>query len=198
MKTKKSNNIRLTILTVVYVFGTARRKISGNTDHTTTSSKKSTWNIQRKTHIIAGSIDRNAFCYGLHLVESKRDNYLAYNPRTSALGRYQFLPRYFRDDIVRVTGATSHQDFLTTPEYQEIYMDHHIRATLVPGLKKLKKTHKNTSYSDVELLSLVHFLWARGAGDFLTNKQMNANQQVGNVSAEKYLEIVNRGVREYG
>lgn len=77
-------------------------------------------------------------------------------------------------------------------------MDYHISKTLIPGAQKLQKEYKNTVFNDVELLSLVHFLWARGASDFIKNKQMNPNQQVGNVSAEKYLKIVNKWVREYG
>lgn len=82
--------------------------------------------------------------------------------------------------------------------YQERFMDYHIRTTLIPGVNKLKKKFKNTVFKDVELLALVHFLWARGAGDFIKNKKMNIDQQHGNISAQKYLVIVNKGVKEYG
>lgn len=188
----QSENIRWLIFILVLAGIRFREKKSG---------KKVLWSwdvYETKDFEIVSWVSRDAFCHGIHLVESHRDNYKAYNPRTSALGRYQFLPKYFRDDIVRETGVDSHQAFLASPEGQEQFMDHHIRKTLIPGLLKLKKQFKNIRYDDADMLALVHFLWARGAGDFIKNNQMNPDQQVGNISAEKYLQIVRRGMREYG
>ncbi len=144
-------------------------------------------------------VDRNTFCHGLHKVESKQDNYLAYNAITSALGRYQFVPKYFWDSIQTVTKATSYSDFLNTPEYQEQFMDYYIDSTLLPGFEKVMANikEKDKIYTDQETLALVHFLWANWAIEYISTQVMNEKQQVWNIDASKYIEIVNQAMEAF-
>lgn len=142
-------------------------------------------------------VDRNTFCHGLHKVESKHDNYLAYNPTTSALGRYQFVPKYFWEDIQQLTKANVYSDFLQTPAYQEQFMDWYIDATLLPGLEKVWQEVDTSVYTYAEVLALVHFLWANGTIEYISTNKMNEKQQVGNIDAQRYLDIVNKAMEAY-
>jgi hypothetical protein len=153
--------------------------------------------LDRETFELLPGVDRNTFCHGLHKVESKKDNYLAFNPSTSALGRYQFLPKYFREDIQKVTWAQTYEAFLENPLYQEQFMDWYIDATLLPGFQKVVESVDAEVYTYAEVLALVHFLGANGAREFISTNKMNALQQVWNIDASTYLAIVNKSMAAY-
>lgn len=153
--------------------------------------------ITRETFEIVPWVDRNTFCHGLHKVESKNKNYLAYNPSTSALGRYQFVPKYFREDIQEITNANTYSDFLNTPTKQEAFMDRYIDSTLIPWVTKVENAVDASLFEDHEILALVHFLWANGTIEYITTNQMNEKQRVWNIDASRYLEIVNKAMEAY-
>jgi len=142
-------------------------------------------------------LERNKFTHGVHKVESKNENYQAFNPITSALWRYQFVPKYFRDDIQKITKATSHQEFLDNPAMQEQFMDWHIDKTLIPWYEKILSAWIVNDYTDAEVLALIHFLWVTGATQYIETNEMMEKQKVWNVDASRYLEIVNKAMAAY-
>lgn len=117
--------------------------------------------ISRETYNIAGWVDRNKFCHGIHTKESWAANYQAKNSVTNALWRYQFVPSYHREDIQSVTWVKTYKEFLDTPAAQEKYMDYHIKENLVGEMNTLKSWYpqRTSSYTDAQLMALCHFLW---------------------------------------
>jgi len=153
--------------------------------------------IQRPSFDIIPWLDRNTFCHWLHKVESKKDNYLAYNWTTAALWRYQFVPKYFWEDIEEVTGANTYTDFLNSPERQEAYMDSHIDKVLIPWYNKVSEVEWADRFTDPELFALIHFLWVNWATEYILTDEMLEKQKVWNIDASKYLEIVNKAMQAY-
>ncbi len=153
--------------------------------------------LDRESYEILPGIDRNRFCHGLHKVESKQDNYLAYNWLTSALGRYQFVPKYFWEEIQNLTNAGTYSDFLNTPAYQEEFMDYYIDKTLLPWFERIFTEFEQLPYTDAEVLALIHFLWVNGTIEYITTSEMNEKQKVWNIDASRYLEIVNKAMEAY-
>ena len=107
------------------------------------------------------------------------------------------MPKYFREDIQDITWATSHEDFLQDPVKQETFMDWYIDSTLLPGLEKVGKQVDTSVYTYPEVLALIHFLWANGTIEYISTSKMNEKQQVGNIDAQRYLDIVNAAMEAY-
>ena len=96
-----------------------------------------------------------------------------------------------------MTWAQTYEDFLQTASYQEQFMDWYIDDTLLPWFQKVVDTVDAEIYTYAEVLALVHFLWANGTIEYIPSKQMNPKQQVGNIQAQRYLEIVNSAMEAY-
>lgn len=78
------------------------------------------------------------------------------NPSMS--GKYQFDWGLFGEDIKKVTGVKSREEFLKNKDAQEKFMDYHIDHNLVPnGNKRLDKLHKiHPDLSTYDVLALGH------------------------------------------
>lgn len=122
-------------------------------------------------------------------VESDGGDYSATNPASTATGKYQFLwgtgpGKGFGDDIKKVTGVRSRQEFLDSPSAQETYFKHHLENNLKPAVQELKPLNKD-GYDDDQLAMLVHFKGKEGAKQWLTTH--GDDTQANNTSIEKYI-----------
>jgi hypothetical protein len=121
-------------------------------------------------------------------------NYNVINKKgSSATGKYQFIWDGGKDwggwksDIEKVTGAKTQDEFLSSPDAQEKFMDHVIQNNYVPAISKLKANNPDLvqGYNDEQLMALVHFQGANGAKNYLqSGTEINAEN---NISVEKYL-----------
>lgn len=120
-------------------------------------------------------------------VESKSSGgYNAYNGNTGATGKYQFLPKYFKDSVKRLFNI-SWSEFHRCPECQERLMDYHINTNLLPSANKLEKQFPNSGFSKEELMALVHFKGEGGARQELSNPYLLNQSSKINISSKEYL-----------
>lgn len=117
-------------------------------------------------------------------VESDGGDYSAVNPHTGALGKYQFVPSYFWEDIKRVTGVKNQQQFLHDPQAQEKFFNYHVKNNLGPAVEDLKGVNAQ-GYSDDQLAKLVHFKGPEGAKKWLTSGVDDTEEN--NISIDKYV-----------
>lgn len=97
----------------------------------------------------------------------KKDGSLA----SSAVGAYQFLWNSHKDDIIRVTGVHSKEEFRNNPKAQDAYFDYWDQAVLTPWAQKIKK-ELGAKASLKEIKTKIHFAGPKGAYDyFRTGKQ---------------------------
>lgn len=103
----------------------------------------------------------NTFKKYLSNVESTgTGGYKAFNEKTNALGKYQYLWKYNKDNIKKVTGISDMQSFLNNPKAQEKYHDWEVNngyaKTHTDKLyNKLKNKFPDLSYTDFRLIA--HF-----------------------------------------
>lgn len=120
-------------------------------------------------------------------VESKSSGgYNAYNSSTGATGKYQFLPKYFRESVKRLFNI-SWSEFARCPECQERLMDYHINTNLVPSANKLERQFPNSGLSKDQLMALVHFKGEGGARKELSNPHLLNQSTKINMSSLEYL-----------
>jgi len=112
---------------------------------------------------------------------------------SSATGKYQFIWDGgknwggWKSDIQKVTGLKTQDEFLSSPDAQEKFMDHVIQNNYVPAISKLKANNPDLvqGYNDEQLMALVHFQGGAGAKNYLqSGTEINAEN---NISVEKYL-----------
>lgn len=143
---------------------------------------------------------------GLAAVESSHleNPYAARNNQTNALGKYQFIPTYHQEDVKDTTGIDisteeGRVEFLNNPEAQEEYFREYAKETLLPQVKKMRKKHgkKLDDYTDVELMSILHYNWTGGV-DKLASGEGTANPtegtEIANVTYDTYLNRVRSGI----
>lgn len=104
-----------------------------------------------------------------------RGNYKAENPNSTAVGKYQFLwglrpGKGWQDQIKKVTGVKTKEEFLNNSDAQEKFMDVYEQSTLNPGLKELEPLNKD-GYSEKQLKGLIHFKGVAGAKRWLNKKE---------------------------
>lgn len=154
---------------------------------------------------------------GIHAMESGDSSYSAFNPTSNALGKYQFVPRWWADKIIKfaksrgVAGVPPLKDmkeyssskmsdedarkefsfFINNPELQEEFMNYVYKDVHTPQAKEVKKAVPNTTLDDEELKALVHFKGKKDAIRFL--KEGVDPTKKGNVSIGKYLQVFNKG-----
>ncbi len=83
---------------------------------------------------------------GIPKVESAKDGYLARNKQNSnpdmqALGKYQFVPKYWWKDITAFAKKNgydikTHEDFLRSPSLQDSYFRHYVKNDIIPQANK--------------------------------------------------------------
>ena len=118
---------------------------------------------------------------------STTGGYNAYNEHTGATGKYQFLPRYFRDVVKNVLGI-SWSEFAKCPECQERLMDYHINTNLVPSSNRLEQQFPNSGLNKNQLMALVHFKGEAGARKELSDPQLMTQRTKTNISSVNYLK----------
>lgn len=116
-------------------------------------------------------------------------NYQAQNPNSTAAGKYQFLwglrpGKGWQDEIKKVTGVQSKEEFLNNPKAQEDFMGYYEDHTLNPAVAALQQ-YNTEKYSEKQLKGLIHFKGVKGAKDWLTSKVDKTSK--GNSSIEKYI-----------
>ena len=133
------------------------------------------------------SLDVNKLGKALADVESYGGDYTATNPNSSAAGKYQFLWNTWGKEIERVTGVSTKQEFLDSPQDQEKFFKYYVNTELKPQVANLKQDSTKT---DAALAALVHFQGAGGANRYLASGTETATDI--NMSVEKYLDKVEK------
>jgi len=131
------------------------------------------------------SLDVNKLGDALADVESGGGDYTVTNPKSSAAGKYQFLWNTWSKDIERVTGVSTKQEFLDSPEAQEKFFKYYVNNELKPQVAQLKS---DSTKSDAALAALVHFQGPSGARRYLETGEETAPEI--NMPVEKYLDRV--------
>ena len=124
--------------------------------------------------------------------------YTATNKTTNALGKYQFLPRFWWENIKEFSKSKgielhSYNDFLNNPELQELFMEHYTNTNLKKTLAVIRRDQdqkypKAKDLSDGKILALIHFQGPAGARKWLTTGEMIGAEN--NISVDKYLSRV--------
>lgn len=101
--------------------------------------------------------------------------YKAKNPKSSAVGKYQFLWNTWKDRIKQFSGNPNltEEDFKNDPALQDSFMEHYDKTVLEPEAVKLQKRHgskfKNRGIQDIDdAKALLHYQGYGGARHFLT------------------------------
>jgi hypothetical protein len=102
----------------------------------------------------------------LSSVESNGD-YTAVNDSADsedlqALGKYQFVPRYWWKEIKEFGGKNgyeieTYQDFLNSPSLQDSYFRHYVKETLIPQAKKAFEGENPDNLSFEEVAGFFHY-----------------------------------------
>jgi hypothetical protein len=84
---------------------------------------------------------------------------------SSAAGKYQFLWDTHKGWISKITGVTSKQQFLNSPDAQEIAMDYWDQTVLTPNAVKIKEQLGVPDSID-QIKARIHFAGPKGAYDY--------------------------------
>lgn len=140
------------------------------------------------------SFDYNRWKEEIGNIES-RGNYKAKNKHTNALGKYQFVPRYFWSDIKRFSNNTvkDYSDFLNNPSLQEDFMEYYTYNNLMRHLESFRARGDSelpgvSLLSDGKILALLHFQGPYGAEKWLKSGVMQGADI--NISVNDYLNKI--------
>jgi hypothetical protein len=86
---------------------------------------------------------------------------------SSAAGKYQFLWEAHKDDIQKVTGVKTKQDFLNNPNAQEEFFDYWDNTTLTPWANKIK-SQLNIQLPINKIKAAIHFSGPKGAWNYFS------------------------------
>jgi hypothetical protein len=114
--------------------------------------------------------------------------YSAFNPKGGgggAVGKYQFRWNIWKDSIQKVTGISSKDEFLKSPEAQEKYYNWYEKHYLKPAADKIQQYNKAGLSMD-QLEQLVHFRGEGGAKKYLQGKLADKPESY-NMSISKYI-----------
>lgn len=90
---------------------------------------------------------------------------------SSAAGKYQFLWNTHKNNIARITGVTSKEEFLNNPQAQEAYMDYWDQTVLTPTANKIQQKY-NINAPIHKIKYMIHFAGPAGAENyFATGKE---------------------------
>ena len=90
------------------------------------------------------------------------NNYKATNKVSSAAGKYQFLWNTHKNNISRITGVKSKQEFLNNPDAQEKYFEFWDNTVLTPKAMQIKQK-LGVGDSIDEIKARIHFAGPAGA-----------------------------------
>jgi len=98
-------------------------------------------------------------------------NYKSWNKETNALGKYQYLWSHHGDKIKEITGVSSMEDFINSPESQEKYHTYNMEKNVIPTAEKYKKNYPIVNAPTEAFMGLIHFLGSGGAKIYLDELQ---------------------------
>lgn len=129
---------------------------------------------------------------GIFASESKHEKkpYKANNPKSSAIGKYQFLWNSRKDKIENITNIKTEEEYINNPEKQELFMDYVIENIYLTKAQEYQKEYP--SWQIPEIIMLIHFKGEKGALDWIKNKEDKT--MANNISIEKY---INNFQKEY-
>jgi len=133
------------------------------------------------------SLDVNKLGDALADIESSGGDYTATNPNSSAAGKYQFLWNTWGKEIERVTGVSTKQEFLDSPQAQEKFFKYYVNTEIKPQVATLKR---DSSKSDAALAALIHYQGPAGAKKYLKSGAETAPEI--NMPVKKYLDKVEK------
>lgn len=118
---------------------------------------------------------RKVLSEGIASQESKgTGGYKAKNPKSSAVGKYQFLWKQWGNKIKQFSGNPNltEDDFKNDPQLQDAFMEDYRQKVLIPESEKLQKRHGDKfKERGIETLedaqTLIHFQGYPGAAYFL-------------------------------
>ena len=126
-----------------------------------------------------------------------RGKYGVVNEISQTTGAYQFMPKYWADDIRKFMGIDSSasqkqvmEAFRTNPQAQDAFMAHVVDTKYKPQLPKLRPYAQKYGINDDQLIKLMHY---RGIGD-ATKRLKTGNFAV---SAEEKAKYKNPDIMEY-
>jgi hypothetical protein len=125
-----------------------------------------------------------------------------------ALGKYQFVPKYWwksKDTPSNVKGIQefgaskgkkmlTYQDFLDDKVLQEEYFEHYAKNFVKPQVEAIKKANPKTKYTDDVIAGMVHFE-PKAAYKFVVNNQDRESTKV-NPSMSEYVNRFNSGLKK--
>jgi hypothetical protein len=91
----------------------------------------------------------------------KKDRTLA----SSAVGKYQFIWSLHKNDIQKVTGVRTKEEFRQNPQAQEQYFAYHDANTLTPVAQKISKLLRDQVPIN-QIKQKIHFAGPKGAMDY--------------------------------
>jgi len=86
---------------------------------------------------------------------------------SSAAGKYQFLWGDHKDEIQKITGVKTKQDFLNNPDAQEEFFDYWDNTTLTPWANKIK-SQLNIQLPINKIKAAIHFSGPKGAWNYFS------------------------------
>lgn len=123
-------------------------------------------------------------------------NYRSVNPDSNALGRYQFVPSIWWDEIkdfARKQGKTinSYEDFLSDPRLQDDFMYDYTINDVLPAVARLRRRNPDLTagLSDGKIAGLIHFQGEKGGEDWL-RKGIMRGADINSVDPTGYMRRV--------
>jgi len=132
------------------------------------------------------------------------------NPHTAALGKYQFVPSYWWDEIKDFAGDRlpsthsitrytpvgtpvydDYEAFLGDPKLQEDWMRHYTMQYAIPAVQTLRREfpEKTASRSDGQLAALYHFQGLGGARDWFSSGVMSG-RDINAIDPDQYMSRI--------
>lgn len=108
-------------------------------------------------------------------------------PGSTATGKYQFIWSIWKKPISNFAGRdVTREQFLKSPQLQELFMDFYTKSELLPAAQRLKQKYPAAEKLTLEQLAgLVHFKGAFDAAKILSGQPDPTTR--GNVSVQQYL-----------
>ena len=124
-----------------------------------------------KTELPKNIVDRlvSNLQIGIAEIESGKDGYVARNtdnsnPDLQALGKYQFVPKYWWKDIQSFAkkngydNINDHEDFLRSPSLQDSFFRHYVKKDILPQAQKVYESGQNPDNLTLEeMTAFFHF-----------------------------------------
>lgn len=118
---------------------------------------------------LEGGFDAKRFTDETYAQESKTSGgYQAMSKSSTATGKYQFLfgkrpGEMWGDDIRRVTGVTSREQFRDSPKAQEKFYNFYLENHIKPAVKRLADKGAKYGLDATEVARVIHFQGEAGA-----------------------------------